>query len=113
MYLGTIQNKKLSAITREDVKAIQRKTTKKSPAQADRAVAVASAVFAFALDQIPVALQWVSYLFPARFMVSISRGVFLKGADFAQLWPELAALAGYALVMLVVASALYGRRSAR
>ena len=51
MYLGTIQNKKLSAITREDVKAIQRKTTKKSPAQADRAVAVASAVFAFALDQ--------------------------------------------------------------
>ncbi|HRA75401.1 MAG TPA: ABC transporter permease [Propionicimonas sp.] len=69
--------------------------------------------FAFALDQIPVALQWVSYLFPARFMVSISRGVFLKGADFAQLWPELAALAGYALVMLVVASALYGRRSAR
>lgn len=51
MYLGTIQNKKLSAITREDVKAIQRKANKKSPAQADRAVAVVSAAFTFALDQ--------------------------------------------------------------
>jgi integrase len=51
MYLGTIQSKKLSGITREDVKAIQRKAMKKSPAQADRAVAVVSAVFTFALDQ--------------------------------------------------------------
>ena len=69
--------------------------------------------FAFALDQIPVFLQWVSYLFPARFMVTISRGVFLKGAGFTELWPELAALAAYALVMLVISSILYGRRSAR
>lgn len=51
MYMGTIQKKKLSAITREDVKAIQRKANKKSPAQADRAVAVVSAVYSFALDQ--------------------------------------------------------------
>ncbi|MBP7467330.1 MAG: tyrosine-type recombinase/integrase [Thauera sp.] len=51
MYLSTIQNKKLSDVTREDVKAIQRKATKKSPAQADRAVAVVSSVFSFALDQ--------------------------------------------------------------
>jgi len=69
--------------------------------------------FAFALDQIPVALQWLSYAFPARYMVTISRGVFLKGSGFGELWPELAALAVYALVMLVFSSALYGRRSAR
>ncbi len=69
--------------------------------------------FAFALDQIPVFLQWVSYLFPARFMVTISRGVFLKGAGFTELWPELVALTVYALVMLVISSVLYGRRSAR
>jgi ABC-2 type transport system permease protein len=69
--------------------------------------------FAFALDQIPVVLQWLSYAFPARYMVTISRGVFLKGSGFAELWPELAALAAYSLVMLVFSSALYGRRSAR
>lgn len=67
--------------------------------------------FAFALDQIPVVLQWLSYLFPARYMVTISRGVFLKGAGFTELWPELVALAVYALAMLAISSLLYGRRS--
>lgn len=51
MYLSGIQGKKLSQITRDDVKAIQRKATKKSPAQADRAVAVVSSVFSYAIDQ--------------------------------------------------------------
>jgi ABC-2 type transport system permease protein len=69
--------------------------------------------FAFALDQIPVFLQWISYAFPARYMVTISRGVFLKGAGFAELWPELASLAVYALVMLVFSAVLYGRRARR
>lgn len=69
--------------------------------------------FAFALDQIPTVLQWISYAFPARYMITISRGVFLKGAGFAELWPELASLAVYALVMIVVSSVLYGRRSSR
>lgn len=69
--------------------------------------------FAFALDQIPVWLQWISYAFPARFMVTISRGVFLKGAGFTELWPEMAALVLYAVVMLVVSSVLYGRRASR
>jgi len=67
--------------------------------------------FAFALDQIPVFLQWISYAFPARYMVTISRGVFLKGAGFAELWPEMVSLVVYALVMLVISSVLYGRRS--
>jgi len=67
--------------------------------------------FAFALDQIPVFLQWISYAFPARYMVTISRGVFLKGAGFAELWPEMVSLVVYALVMLAISSVLYGRRS--
>jgi ABC-2 type transport system permease protein len=68
--------------------------------------------FAFPLDSIPTPLQWLSYAFPGRYMVTISRGVFLKGAGFAELWPELAALAGYALVVLLASSVLYRRRSA-
>jgi ABC-2 type transport system permease protein len=44
-------------------------------------------------------------------MVTISRGVFLKGSGFPELWPELVSLAVYALVMIVLSSALYGRRS--
>jgi ABC-2 type transport system permease protein len=67
--------------------------------------------FAFPLDSIPVPLQWLSYAFPGRYMVAITRGVFLKGAGFAELWPQLAALAGYALLVLLASSVLYRRRS--
>ncbi|NMD47506.1 MAG: ABC transporter permease [Propionibacterium sp.] len=66
--------------------------------------------FAFPLASIPGWLQVVSCLFPARFMVTISRGVFLKGAGFAELWPELAALAAYAVVVVGIAVALSARR---
>jgi ABC-2 type transport system permease protein len=67
--------------------------------------------FAFPLESIPTPLQWLSYAFPGRYMVTISRGVFLKGAGFSELWPELAALTGYALVVLLASSLLYRRRS--
>jgi ABC-2 type transport system permease protein len=67
--------------------------------------------FAFPLDQIPVALQAISYLFPARHMVALSREVFLKGAGFEQVWPELAWLALYAAVALAIAVGLQRRRA--
>ena len=67
--------------------------------------------FVFPLASIPVALQWVSYAFPGRYMVVIARSVFLKGAGFAILWPEVMALAAYAVVSVTIASLLYARRS--
>jgi ABC-2 type transport system permease protein len=67
--------------------------------------------FAFPLESIPTPLQWLSYAFPGRYMVTISRGVFLKGAGFSELWPELAALTAYSLVVLLASSLLYRRRS--
>ena len=69
--------------------------------------------FAFPLDSIPIVLQWLSYAFPGRYMMVIARGVFLKGAGFAELWPQLASLSLYAIVVLVIASVLYGRRNSR
>lgn len=67
--------------------------------------------FAFALDQIPAILQVVSYAFPARHMVTLSREVFLKGGGFVEVWPELAWLAAYAAVALLVAALLQRRRA--
>lgn len=68
---------------------------------------------AFPLDQIPAILQGISMLFPARYMVTVARGVFLKGTGFDQLWPQLAALAAYAALMVIIAARLYGRRGQR
>lgn len=47
LYLGNIKDKKLSEIARTEIKAIHIKATKKSPAQADRTLAVVSAVFSY------------------------------------------------------------------
>lgn len=63
--------------------------------------------FVFPLANIPVLLQWVSYLFPARYMIVISRAEFLKGTGFNILWPEFAALAVYAVVALALATVAY------
>lgn len=49
LYLDGIKGKRLSAIERNEVKAIHARTTQKSAAQADRVVAVVSAVFTFML----------------------------------------------------------------
>ncbi|HSN10886.1 MAG TPA: ABC transporter permease [Propionibacteriaceae bacterium] len=65
---------------------------------------------AFPLESIPVVLQWVASVFPARYMVDISRGVFLKGNGFADEWRPLASLALYTVVALVVAVRLYARK---
>jgi ABC-2 type transport system permease protein len=67
---------------------------------------------AFLLASIPVALQVMSYLFPARYMVEIARGVFLRGASWGVLGPQVLALAAYALVALGVATVLNRRRRA-
>ena len=51
LHMVAIANSKLSHITRSEVKAIHTKVSKKSARQADKAVAIISSVFNYALDQ--------------------------------------------------------------
>ena len=46
----------------------------------------------------PVALQWISRVVPARYYVSFTRGVFLKGNGFDVLWPAIVGLSVYAVL---------------
>ena len=50
LYLEPIKSRKLSQITRTDVKAIHARVTKKSATQADRCVILISSVYSFAAD---------------------------------------------------------------
>lgn len=60
--------------------------------------------FAFPIDQMPAAVQAVTYLVSGRYYVSILKALFLKGAPWSELmWPILA-LALYALFLVVVAA---------
>lgn len=51
LHLGALRNDKLSEITRAAIKALHLKVSRKSPAQADKAIAVIGAVFTFAIDR--------------------------------------------------------------
>lgn len=66
---------------------------------------------AFRLASVPPVLQVVSYAFPGRYMVEISRGVFLRGAGWSILWPQLLQLTLYAAIGLTLAILLNRRRA--
>jgi ABC-2 type transport system permease protein len=66
--------------------------------------------FIFPLASMPVLLQYISSVVPARYFLTALRGIVLKGRGLADLWEPLLALAIYAGVVLVVASARLSRR---
>jgi ABC-2 type transport system permease protein len=66
--------------------------------------------FIFPISSMPPVLQFISYFFPARYFMVISRTVFLKGGSLAVLWPQIAALAVFAIVAVTLAASLYRER---
>jgi len=68
--------------------------------------------FLFSLDQMPVPIQLVSRLLPARYYVSILKNVFLKGSPPAMLVEHLAALAVFTVLIMGLATRAFRKRLA-
>ena len=49
--------------------------------------------FMFPIANMPVAIQWLTYLNPLRYFLVVLRGIFLKGVGLDTLWPQFVALA--------------------
>ncbi|MBZ5594157.1 MAG: ABC transporter permease [Acidobacteriia bacterium] len=60
--------------------------------------------FIYSIENMPVAIQVVSYIVPARYFVTILKTIFLKGAGIEVLWGQLAFLFLYAAIVFVFAS---------
>jgi ABC-2 type transport system permease protein len=60
--------------------------------------------FVFPIASMPVPIQAVTYIVPARYFLVALRSILLKGVGAEVFWPQLAALALYALFMLATAS---------
>src|ERR1041385_1163732 len=60
--------------------------------------------FAFPIANMPVAVQWLTYLNPLRYFVEIVRGLFLKGSGVDLLWPQMVCLAIYGTAMLALSA---------
>ena len=56
--------------------------------------------FAFPIRNMPVAVQYLTYLNPLRYFIEIVRGIFLKGVGANVLWPQMVALFVYGITVL-------------
>ena len=66
--------------------------------------------FASPISSMPGGLQLLTYADPLRYFIVILRGVFLKGVGFDVLWPQMASLAVFA-VLILLASVLRFHKS--
>ena len=55
------------------------------------------------IENMPTVIQWVTYVIPLRYFLVIVRGIFLKGVGVEALWPQIAALATWGLVVISLA----------
>ena len=53
--------------------------------------------FIFPIENMPAAVQTVTYLVPVRYFLVILRGIFLKGIGLEVLWPQALALFAWGL----------------
>jgi ABC-2 type transport system permease protein len=66
--------------------------------------------FVFPIVNMPVFVQWLTYLNPLRYFLVIIRGIFLKGIGLEILWPQCAALTIIGLVVFTAAVRRFRKR---
>jgi ABC-2 type transport system permease protein len=60
--------------------------------------------FVFAIENMPIPLQFLTYIVPARYFIAILRGIYLKGIGLEILWLNALFLLIYATIMILVAN---------
>ena len=60
----------------------------------------------------PESIQLITYFNPLRYFIEIVRAVFLKGAGFTILWPQMAVLLVFGMLLLFLSVKRYSKRMA-
>jgi ABC-2 type transport system permease protein len=66
--------------------------------------------FAVPLRNMPDSIEYLTYLNPLRCFMEIVRGVFLKGAGFDVLWPQVAALTVFGIMIMSLSVLRFKKR---
>ncbi|HUX59904.1 MAG TPA: ABC transporter permease [Ignavibacteriaceae bacterium] len=66
--------------------------------------------FAFPIENMPKVVQYITYLIPLRYYITILRAVILKGASFTELLPETGMLLLMGLLILVASAMRFKKR---
>ena len=68
--------------------------------------------FIYSIENMPWVIQVITHIVPARYVVTILKGVFLKGTGLSVLWGELGFLALYAVIVFAAATRKLNRKLA-
>ncbi len=68
--------------------------------------------FMFPIENMPLPLQVISNVVPARYFIHTLRGVLLRGNGSGEVWFDLVMLGGFALVMFTIATKRFKRELA-
>jgi ABC-2 type transport system permease protein len=60
--------------------------------------------FVYSIENMPWVIQAITHVVPARYVVTILKGIFLKGVGLSVLWGELGLLTLYALIVFLLAT---------
>jgi ABC-2 type transport system permease protein len=66
--------------------------------------------FSFPIENMPLPIQYLTYLNPLRYFMQIVRGVFLKGTGMEELWPQLALLTVLGVLVLTFSALRFRKR---
>lgn len=66
--------------------------------------------FIFPIENMPQPVQWLTYLLPLRYFVTIVRGIFLQGVGMGVLWPQFAALVASGGAIFALSAARFQKR---
>jgi ABC-2 type transport system permease protein len=64
----------------------------------------------FPIENMPPAMQVITYAIPLRYYAEVIRGVFLRGSGLAVLWPQALTLLGMGVAILTVAALRFRKR---
>jgi ABC-2 type transport system permease protein len=60
--------------------------------------------FVFAIENMPLPIQLITYIVPARYFIAILRGIYMKGIGLEIILLDAVLLAVYAIIMIVLAN---------
>ncbi|MGB9459158.1 MAG: ABC transporter permease [Bryobacteraceae bacterium] len=60
--------------------------------------------FVFPIRNMPLSVQYLTFLNPLRYFMTIVRGVFIKGVGVTVLWPQMLVLTAYGVIVLTLSA---------
>jgi ABC-2 type transport system permease protein len=66
--------------------------------------------FVFPIRNMPLIVQYFTYINPLRYFLEIVRAIMLKGAGVSLLWPQMTVLAVYGTAIMALSAARFRKR---